>query len=197
MRRIIWHSRFFHRRAIPSGGTLPVLLRLWEEKQDLGSTIGFLTKQAPEPGFWNSFSGWFFQTENSTWTQELNQGFVSHQLCSETSITVGFVVRRVREDNVKHFGTGSVPEEIEDVLLSNSSVQFGFGKIALDDRRGLSFCLNENNRRGATAESFNPEGPAARKKIEHSRVGNCVAKAGKDRSFDTVHRWAHTLLWNC
>jgi hypothetical protein len=61
----------------------------------------------------------------------------------------------------------------------------------------LSFCLYKNNRRGATAKSFNPECPAARKKVEHSRADNCVAKAGKDRSFDTIHRWADTLLCDC
>ena len=47
---------------------------------------------------------------------------------------MGSFVRRVGKYDIKHFGGGCVPEEIEDILLKNPSLQLCPGEILLDDR---------------------------------------------------------------
>src|SRR2546421_6714886 len=89
-----------------------------------------------------------------------------------------------------------MPEEIEGILLSNSSFQLCFGEIALDDLRRLSVLLDKNNRRRAAAERFNSKCAAAREKIEDAGLHDGIAQTGKDSSFDTVHRRSHTALRN-
>src|SRR5215470_8616950 len=90
-----------------------------------------------------------------------------------------------------------MPEELENILLSNPALQLCFGKIALDGRHRLSVFLNKNNGRGAAAERFNSKGSAASKKIKDTRSNDSVAQTGEDSSFDAVHRRSHTALRNC
>lgn len=53
--------------------------------------------------------------------------------------------------------------------------------------------LHEDRGSGSSAQSFNPQRAAACKKIKHPRSWHKIAKGGKNRSPDPVHRGACSL----
>src|SRR5215813_11074832 len=87
-------------------------------------------------------------------------------------------------------------KKTENVLLSNASLQFCFGQIALNDLGRLLVFLDKHTRGRAAAERFNSKCPAAREQIEDARASDRVAQAGKDSGLDAVHCRSHTALGN-
>src|SRR4030095_3116983 len=106
-------------------------------------------------------------------------------------------VGRIGKDDIKQFCAGSMPEQVEDILLSNSSFQLCFGEIALNNPARWWIPREKNNRSRPAAERLNSKRAASRKKVEDPRSNNGIAQTGKDSSFDTVHRRSHTALRNC
>jgi hypothetical protein len=95
------------------------------------------------------------------------------------------------------FHSRGVQNEIEHILLPNSSFQLRSYQIAGNDLRRLSISFDKNNSRRATAERFNSKGAASREKIEDPRTHDGVAQAGKDGRFHPIHCWSHSTFRNC
>ena len=86
---------------------------------------------------------------------------------------------------------------MENVLLSNAPREFCLAKVALDDVGRLAIFLYKHRLRRATAERFNSQSAASRKKVEDGRADDGIAEAGKDCRFYAVHGRSHTALGNC